>query len=124
MNTPIRADQMHSSPASSELLTQPTVLLDFWHPSIQALLDARGWRRLPTQEQIGRVYNFVRDEIRFGYNRSDDLPASEVLADGIGQCNTKSTLFMALLRGLGIACRFHGFTIDKALQRGAVTGWS
>ena len=27
-----------------------------------------------------------------------------------------------LLRAVGVACRFHGFTIDKALQRGAITG--
>jgi transglutaminase-like putative cysteine protease len=45
-----------------------------------------------------------------------------VLADGIGQCNTKGTLLMALLRAVGIPCRFHGFTIDKALQQGAITG--
>lgn len=53
---------------------------------------------------------------------ADDLPASRVIADGIGQCNTKGTLFMALLRAAGIPCRFHGFTIDKALQKGAITG--
>ena len=29
---------------------------------------------------------------------------------------------MALLRAVGVACRFHGFTIDKALQKGAITG--
>ncbi|QDL94912.1 transglutaminase domain-containing protein (plasmid) [Paroceanicella profunda] len=41
----------------------------------------------------------------FGYNRADDIPASEVLSDGYGQCNTKGTLLMALLRGVGIRCR-------------------
>lgn len=50
------------------------------------------------------------------------MPASRVLADGIGQCNTKGTLLMALLRAVGIPCRFHGFTIDKPLQKGAITG--
>ena len=29
---------------------------------------------------------------------------------------------MALLRGVGTPCRFHGFTIDKKLQKGAITG--
>ena len=29
---------------------------------------------------------------------------------------------MALLRAVGIPCRFHGFTIDKPLQKGAITG--
>lgn len=100
----------------------PTRLLDFHHPSIEVLVAARGWRTLPEYERIGAVYDFVRNEIAFGYNRSDELPASEVLADGIGQCNTKGTLLMALLRAAGIPCRFHGFTIDKPLQKGAITG--
>ena len=64
----------------------------------------------------------VRDEIKFGYNKSDDIAASEVLKDGYGQCNTKSTLLLALFRAAGIEARFHGFTIDKRLQYGAVTG--
>ncbi len=103
-------------------LTAPSRLLDFGHPDIGRLVAERGWSRLPLFERIGAVYAFVRDDIRFGYNASDDLPASDVLADGIGQCNTKSTLLMALLRAVGVPCRFHGFTIDKALQKGAVTG--
>ncbi|MFT5529960.1 MAG: transglutaminase-like putative cysteine protease, partial [Alteromonadaceae bacterium] len=45
----------------------------------------------------------------------DDISASDVLADGYGQCNTKGNLLMALLRGLGIQCRFQGFTIDQQL---------
>lgn len=103
-------------------LTQPTPLLDFQHPEIQALIAAKGWRALPPYERIGAAYHYVRDAVAFGYNASDDLPASRVLADGIGQCNTKGTLLMALLRALEIPCRFHGFTIHKALQRGAITG--
>lgn len=42
--------------------------------------------------------------------------------DGIGQCNTKSTLLMPLLRAVGSPCRSQGFTIDKRLQKGAITG--
>lgn len=103
-------------------LLAATPLLDFAEPRIRSLIEGRGWLALSEHERIGAAYDFVRDEIAFGYNASDDLPASQVLADGIGQCNTKSTLFMALLRGLGIACRFHGFTIDKGLQKGAISG--
>ena len=58
----------------------------------------------------------------FGYNIDDNISASKVLADGYGQCNTKGTLFMALLRACNIPCRVHGFTIDKKLQKGAMTG--
>ena len=107
--------------AKAQLL-QPTRLLDFTHPAIEALVEKRGWLPLPMYDRIGAVYDFVRNEIAFGYNEGDELPASRVLADGIGQCNTKSTLLMALLRAVGIPCRFHGFTIDKPLQKGAITG--
>ena len=103
-------------------LTQATPLLDIRHPVLTQLIQQRAWQNLPLFERIGAVYGFVRDEIAFGYNVSDDLPASQVLADGFGQCNTKSTLLMALLRAVGLPCRFHGFTIDKALQHGAITG--
>ena len=103
-------------------LQNPTRLLDFEHPALVALVAQRGWRSLPEYERIGAVYDFVRNEIAFGYTESDDLPASKVLADGYGQCNSKATLLMALLRAVGISCRFHGFTIDKALQKGAVNG--
>ncbi len=105
-------------------LCQATPLLDFEHPSIQALIKHQGWRELPLYEQIGAVYHFVKDDIKFGYNKGDDIKASEVLHDGYGQCNTKSTLLMALLRALEIPCRFHGFTIDKALQKGALPLWA
>ncbi len=99
-----------------------TPMLDFSSPAIQALIAQRGWRAMGEFERIRAIYNYVRDEILFGYNTDDGIPASKVLADGYGQCNTKGTLFMALLRGCGVPCRVHGFTIDKKLQKGAMTG--
>ena len=109
-------------PNTSSLLLRPTPLLNFGNSYIERLVTDRNWRALPERERIGAAYDFVRNEIAFGYNEGDELPASRVLADGIGQCNTKSTLLMALLRAAGVPCRFHGFTIDKALQRGAISG--
>ncbi len=103
-------------------LLRSTALLDIQNPAIERLVSDRGWRALALRERIGAIYDFVRNEIAFGYNESDDLPASRVLADGYGQCNTKGTLLMGLLRAAGVPCRFHGFTIDKALQKGAITG--
>lgn len=100
-----------------------TELLNYYHPLIQQLIHSRGWDSISRKDQILGIYNFVRDEIRFGYNRADDIPASEVLQDGYGQCNTKGVLFMALLRAVGVPCRMHGFTIDKKLQKGALKGW-
>lgn len=108
-----------SGQQASELL-RATPLLDFGAPTITALLETRAWLGLGPSDRLGAAYAFIRDEILFGYSAADDLPASRVLADGYGQCNTKGTLLMALLRGLGIPCRLHGFTVHKSLQRGVV----
>ena len=99
---------------------QETEMLNYSEKTIQELVINRGWKKLDEFEKIKQVYNFVRDA--FGYNVSDTICASKVLADGFGQCNTKGTLFMALLRCVGVSCRVHGFTIDKKLQKGAMTG--
>lgn len=101
---------------------QETHMLDYSNASIQLLIQSQKWKGLDTFECIKAIYNFVRDEILFGYNVDDCIPASKVLSDGYGQCNTKGTLFMALLRACNIPCRVHGFTIDKILQKGAMTG--
>lgn len=102
---------------------EETELLDYSCLDILKLIDSRGFDKLDDFNKIKEIYNFVRDEMLFGYNVCDEMAASRILSDGYGQCNTKSILFMALLRGVGIPCRIHGFTIDKKLQKGAMTGF-
>lgn len=100
---------------------QQTKLLDFSDITIRRLVETRGWRRMPFTEKVKAIHAFVKDEILFGYNTDDNLPASQVLAQGYGQCNTKATLFMALLRSCNVPCQIHGFAIDKSVQRGVMT---
>lgn len=102
---------------------ESTAIANYNHPSIQSLIQDRGWMALDPFERVGAAYTFVKDEIPFGYNASDDLPASDVLKDGYGQCNTKGNLLVALCRALEIPARFHGFTIYKLLQKGAIPSW-
>lgn len=101
---------------------EETKILNYSDMSIQNVIEKNGWLKLNQIEKVKEIYNFVRDEIKFGYNKSDQISASEVLKDGYGQCNTKATLLMALLRAVGVENRIHGFTINKKLQKGAVTG--
>ena len=112
--------QQTQTPAGPDCHLAATPLLDLDHPSIRAVVEGRGWMALDPMARIGAVYDFVRDEIAFGYNADDDLPASRVLADGYGQCNTKATLLMALLRASGLPCRFHAATVHQRLQAGVV----
>ena len=81
------------------------------------LVRNRKWNDLDEYDKIGEIYRFVQNEIVLGYNEFDDLTATQVLADGYGQCNTKATLLMALLRAVGIPCRLHGTQVVKGFQR-------
>ncbi len=105
-----------------ERYLQETPMLNFSAANIRRLIGERKWKEGDPYRRVRQIYDFVRDEILFGYNAGDGMPASQVLADGYGQCNTKGTLLMALLRAVGVPCRAHGFTIDKKLQKGAMTG--
>ena len=102
-----------------------TRMLNYKAKSLEELVRSRNWKELDEFERIGAIYDYVRNEILFGYNRSDLLSAEEVLADGYGQCNTKATLLMALLvhtwvevlyKGQWIA--LEGVITDEAYVRG------
>ncbi len=58
---------------------QETEILNFSDDSIQKIVTNRNWRSLDTISCVKAIYNYVRDEIKFGYNFSDDITASEVL---------------------------------------------
>lgn len=99
-----------------------TKLLNYKRPEIIKLIAQRGWSDMTEKEQIISIYNYIRDEIKFGFNIKDSISATQVLADGYGQCNTKGVLLMSLLRSVGISCRIHGFTVKKEIQKGALSG--
>lgn len=100
---------------------EPTKMLNYKSQKLQELIKSRKWNELDEYNKIHSVYDFVQNEILFGYNREDTLTAEQVLVERYGQCNTKATLLMALLRGVGIPCQLHGFEVSKEFQRGATT---
>ena len=100
---------------------EETSMLNYSDAAIQNIIDAHDWRELPEFEKVKAIYDFVRNDIKFGYNHGGDTPqASAVLAEGLGQCNTKSTLLMALLRAVEVPCRLRGSIIGNRLQKEAV----
>jgi len=98
---------------------EPSYLLDYRHPTIAQLILNNGWNSNKDHDElIGQIYTFVRDEIAYGFSRHSALRASQVLAEGMGDSITKSTLFMALLRVVGVRCRFYAMTMRKVIFRG------
>lgn len=59
-------------------MLKETYMLDFSVKSIQNLIHQRGWLKKDEFTKIKEIYNFVLDEILFGYNISDNIPASKV----------------------------------------------
>ena len=75
------------------------------------------------REKLERVFLFVRDEIAFGFPANGDLVAAhETIESGIGQCNTKATLFLALCQASKIPSRIHFSLISRDIQKGFFTG--
>ena len=92
-------------------------MLNFDAQAITNLINEHKWNDSDDFNKIGAIYDFVQNEILLGYNKYDNLTATQVLKDGYGQCNTKATLIMALLRAVGIPCRLHGTKVTKVFQR-------
>lgn len=97
----------------------PTPWIDAVHPRIVQLAADITRDAATPREAAVRVHDWVRDRIPFGIPPDFyALRASEVLDAGVGYCNTKTTLFSALLRAVGIPTRTHMFDLSAEVLRG------
>lgn len=96
-----------------------TNYIDFRHPNVaQKTLELTSGLSRDT-EKARAVFDFVSTQIKFGFARGFwDNKASDVLASGRGYCNTKSTLFVALLRACSIPARQVFVDIDARVLTG------
>jgi hypothetical protein len=98
-------------------------LVDFAHPTVKETARRLTAGATTDRERLERLFYFVRDEIKFAFPKEGDLvKASETLASGKGQCNTKGVLFLALCRAAGMRARIHFSLIRKEIQRGLFVG--
>ncbi len=98
-----------------------TPVIDCGHPAIIAAAERATTGFRTNIDRAVRLHDLVRD-IPFGWAPAfDDQTASEVLASEIGFCNTKSSLFAALLRAVGIPARIHFVAISRRTLRGLIT---
>ena len=87
-----------------------------------AATAARITQGLPTERQRAvAIHDFVRDQVKFGFTgRFYAMTAADVLGAGRGYCNTKSTLFVDLLRAAGLQARQQFVDIDASVLHGLV----
>jgi hypothetical protein len=100
-------------------MTSSTRLSDFDHPTIVNLATRLTYGKAAPLEKLERIFNYVRDEIKFGFPPTwDEVKASETVYYGLGYCNTKATLFVALCTAAGIPARQHFGLIDIQIMHG------
>ena len=98
-------------------------LADHEHPLVLELATRLTAAEMTVRGKLTRLFGYVRDEIAFAFPPAGDLVrASEVIRSGQGQCNNKTTLFLALCRAIGIPARVHFSLISKQIQRGLFSG--
>lgn len=96
-----------------------TQYVDSDHPDIRRKAAELTSTVTDATAKAARIFNFVRDDIRFGFHEEiDRLTAQEVLERRMGQCNNKTILFVALCRAAGIPARIHYSLIDRRIQWG------
>ncbi len=68
------------------------------------------------------LHDYVRDNIKFGYNRYFDLSTPDNTLDlGVGHCNPKSLLMAALLREAEMEAHNHFVVLPKEMVKGAIS---
>lgn len=85
----------------------PTPCMDSDHPSVRAVLERLGIRGLSQVERAARLFEFVRDEVRYEFMAKltpEEYRASYVLEAGRGFCVQKSVLLCALARAAAVPC--------------------
>ena len=94
------------------------------HPRILQLafeLSQKGEHEI---DRFEHIFYYVRDHILFGFPpKFDRVCASESLDYGIGYCNSKSILMVALCRAAGLPARLHAGLIDSRIMSGIIPGW-
>lgn len=95
------------------------ILADYQNPMVQKVALALTQTESDVVGKVRCIFKFVRDEIKFGFPPDGDwVPASKTLQIKIGQCNTKSTLFLALCKALNIPAKIHFSLIKREIQHG------
>jgi transglutaminase-like putative cysteine protease len=98
-------------------------LADENHPLVRKTAKKLTGSENTVRDKLHKLFYFVREDIKFGFTAKGDLmKASETIQAGIGQCNNKGTLLLALCKAANIPARVHFSLIRKEIQKGIFGG--
>lgn len=94
-------------------------LVDYTHPIVQETALRLTDGKATDREKVEAIFYYVRDQITYMLlPGGDEVPASEIIEAGKGQCNNKNIVFQALCQAAGIPARIHFGLIVKDIARG------
>jgi len=103
-------------------MNKKTRLSDYDNSLVKSTAEKLTKKEKTTKGKVEKIFYYVRDGISFAFPpKGDFMKASETIRYGKGQCNTKSTLFLALCQAIGIEARIHFSLIKKEIQHGLFT---
>lgn len=110
---------------ASAVLASKKRYCDSSHPRIRQLAFELAQKGEREEERFEHLFYYVRDHVLFGFPPAfDQDTASDTLIRGIGYCNTKSPLLVALCRAAGIPARLHTGLIDIRIMEGIIPSWA
>lgn len=75
----------------------------------------------PEQNKAVALHDFVRDTVKFGFNKYfDNTPLEYLLNYRFGHCNPKTSLMVELFRAAGFEAHRHYVAIPNEILRGAI----
>lgn len=99
------------------------ILADYKHPIVKSKANVLIQGQKSLRDKVSAIFYYVRDDIKFMFPKEGDfVKASKTIEDGFGQCNTKTTLFLALCKAVEIPARVHFSLIKKDIQKGLFSG--
>jgi transglutaminase-like putative cysteine protease len=111
------SNALTQAPTSQNL--QSTPLIEANHPRIIALEKQICAGATNDQTAAILIHRWVRDQIAFGFPPGFyETSATQTLDEKVGYCNTKATLFSALLRARGIPTRLRMVDLSSLVLQG------
>ncbi len=76
------------------------------------------------EDKMERIFNYVRDEIIFGWVYPQSAPAEDILKLGMGVCMQKANLLVQMARAAGFKARFHFMYVHKTALEDFLPGFA
>ena len=98
-----------------------TALLDLDDPKLRILAMSLTQLADTNTQKVLAIHGYIKG-LPFGCAASfDHMSAGDVLRSGHGDCHTKGTLFVALMRCVGLPARLRFVTLPSAFLRGIIS---